>query len=281
MEPSKLWRIAGVFRTVGVGSLGGIAAGLIVGGLGSRIVMRIVGITAGPEMIGAVTENGNRVGDITLAGTMEVVLFVGLFSGILGGLAYVAVRRWLSPFGRWAGLGFGFLLLATFGSGVIERDNFDFHRFGFPVLNVVLFAALFLIFGLVVVPLAEWLDESLPDATPSRPVRIGTLAAYAAMGIGAVLAVLFLMLGVSSTTAALLGFGEELFIPGVLFLCLLAEAVVAHAIHARSGRRPDETSERSPNLTTAVASYAALAIPVLVGSVLTIQAITEILQKGA
>ena len=42
-------------------------AGVLVGGLGSRVVMRISALAA-PEVRGMVTENGNVVGEITLGG---------------------------------------------------------------------------------------------------------------------------------------------------------------------------------------------------------------------
>ena len=44
---------------------------------------------------GSFTENGNQVGDVTLDGTLGLVGFVGVPTGILAGLIVFAVRRWL------------------------------------------------------------------------------------------------------------------------------------------------------------------------------------------
>ena len=55
-------------RSLLVGVLAGIPSGLLVGGLGSRVVMRIAAIAGGPAIAGAKTENGNVVGQFTLDG---------------------------------------------------------------------------------------------------------------------------------------------------------------------------------------------------------------------
>jgi hypothetical protein len=272
---------------VGVSVLAGIVAGLIVGGLGSRIVMRIVGIIAGPEMVGAVTDAGNRVGEITLSGTMELLLFVGLFSGVAGGLAYAALGPWLPWAGPWKGLVFGGLLLATFGSGVIEADNSDFHRFGSPILNLLLFAALFILFGTVLAPLAERFDRSLPSLPARPPVGFRAFGGYALIACGALFGLLLVGIGISSLAAAVLGYGEEFFAPGALLICLLVLAPLARAALPREIPGASPTENQDP-LSAArrgrgavILGYVVLTIPVMIGMVLTIQAVGLILQAAS
>lgn len=74
---SQLLQVASLLRAVGVGTLAAVASGVIVGGVGSRVAMRISALTTGPLCPGMVTENGNRCGEITLGGTLGLVLLGG------------------------------------------------------------------------------------------------------------------------------------------------------------------------------------------------------------
>ena len=136
-------------RHVGLATLAGIIAGAIVGGVGGRIAMRVTGFVAGPSVAGVTTTNGNRVGEITLGGTIGVLL-VGVALGVLGGLVYAVVEPWLRRLGPWQGLGFGVFLLVAAGIAVLDPVNSDFSRFGSAPLNVVMFAVLFLLFGILI-----------------------------------------------------------------------------------------------------------------------------------
>src|SRR3989337_1760589 len=104
-----------LMRSLAVGTLSGFVAGLIAGGVGSRIAMRIVAITAGDADQGAITDFEATVGVISADGTVFLT-FLGGMAGALGGLLYLAVRRWLADAGRGGGLGVRALLLAIYGS---------------------------------------------------------------------------------------------------------------------------------------------------------------------
>ena len=65
------------------------------------------------------------------------------------------------------GLVFGVLLLAVLGSA-IEGDNFDFYVFGPRTLNVAMFASLFILFGLLVAPLFDFVNRALPAPRSAR-----------------------------------------------------------------------------------------------------------------
>jgi hypothetical protein len=78
--------LARLARHVGIAALAGVLTGIVVGGLLGRIAMRVSGLMSRPELIGARTENGNRVGDVTFDGTLGLVVFVGVASGLVGGL---------------------------------------------------------------------------------------------------------------------------------------------------------------------------------------------------
>ena len=55
----------GPFRHITIGGLSGLTAGVLVGGIGGRLFMRIAGAAAGERAAGAQTEAGFTVGEIT------------------------------------------------------------------------------------------------------------------------------------------------------------------------------------------------------------------------
>jgi len=210
-------------RELGVGALAGAAAGTLAG-LGARIVMRISGLAAGPEAIGQLTESGFVVGDVTLGGTLVIVILGGIV-GALGGSVYVALRPWLAPLGRWSGVGFGLLMLAI--SSEPDPANRDFRRFGPPLLSIAMFAALSPLAGMMLVPLVAALERYDAAVDPPRPVS-GRRAAVGELIRIAGISVLLLMALVG--VIALLEAGALAFVPVALVaLGLGARFYLAHA----------------------------------------------------
>ena len=158
----------------------GIAGGL-VGGLGSRLVMRLAALAA-PEVRGTLTENGNVVGDITLEGTIALVIFAGLSSTVFGSGAFVVARPWLPRRTLSRGLLFGVFLLALTGPAVVDAANADFVVLGDRVLNVAMFSALFIAFGLVASLAVAVIDRRVPAAAALSP-RMWALTAVCALPV--------------------------------------------------------------------------------------------------
>lgn len=234
-------------RHVGAASLAGIIAGVLVGGLLGRIVMRVAGATSRPEQAGALTANGNRVGDITFGGTLALVVFVGVIAGIGGGVLFASAEPWLRS-SRWKGLLFGVALLVGLGFTVLDPGNIDFLRFGISPLNTAMFAALFLAFGVAVAWFFDRIRRAIDGTGPlARGLEItGWLAAVAAGALGALS---FVSVG---------GLGDPL--PALL----LASAVLIPPLVRWRG------------LPRAVA-YAAFAVPVAIGGSRTILGLRELL----
>ena len=69
-----------------------LIAGLVVGGLGTRLAMRISAMVADDSRIGMITDNGAVVGEITGEGTVALFLFVGLAAGLSTGLVLFVLR---------------------------------------------------------------------------------------------------------------------------------------------------------------------------------------------
>lgn len=192
-----------------MGALAGAAAGTLAG-LGSRIVMRISGLAAGPEAIGQLTQSGNVVGDVTLGGTLAILILGGM-GGALGGGIYVALRPWLAPLGRWSGLGFGLLMLAV--SSEPDPASSDSLRFGPPLLNFVMFAALSPLAGVVLVRLVAALERYDAAVDPTRPVSDRRAAVSELIRIAGIGVLLFMaLLGLIT----LLGVGVLAFVPVAL-----------------------------------------------------------------
>ncbi|MDQ3097639.1 MAG: hypothetical protein M3Q61_05680, partial [Chloroflexota bacterium] len=97
-----------MIRSIGIGSLAGLAAGLIVGGLGGRLAMRISGAMTDPGLASfARTENGNAIGEVTLEGTIAMFVFGAMGLSLPAGALYGLLRPRLAPLGAWRGPAFG------------------------------------------------------------------------------------------------------------------------------------------------------------------------------
>jgi hypothetical protein len=176
-------------RHVGLAALSGVVAGVLVGGVLGRIAMRISGFAAGPALAGVSTANGERVGEITFGGSLALLIFVGLPFGVVGGILYAIVEPWLRRARPWHGLAYGAALLLGTGSLVLDPSNFDFTRFGPPLLNVAMFAALFVIFGVTV----AWLFDALGAlrAGDSRAARVVEILAWVSLVPTVIVVMLF------------------------------------------------------------------------------------------
>ena len=175
--------LARLGRMVGFGILGGIVAGVLVGGVANRLVMRLLAMVNSAKD-GIVTENGNVSGAITAEGTFGLIVFGGGL-GLFAGLIYVAVRPWLPGRPLLKGVVFGMGLLCLFGGVVFDPENVDFALFGPRPLGVGLFTALFPLYGVVAAPLIERWDRYVPPVPPLiRPVTwlgylgLGGLSAF-------------------------------------------------------------------------------------------------------
>lgn len=194
-----------------------MVAGLVVGGLGARLAMRLSAIAADDSRIGMITENGNVVGVITTEGTFALLLFVGLVAGLSTGLILFVLRTVLPA--RLLPLWVSLTLLAVASPVVIDPANTDFTVVGNRVLNVAMFAMLFPAFGFGSVWIAERFD---------RWLRQWPLVRLAPLTIaGTFLGVVFgtLGLGVISSTGGSIGI--------VAVAATVALGVVAGFTHGR------------------------------------------------
>lgn len=175
-----IWRASGPVR-------GAIAAGAIAGvisaGVGARVVMRIIAL-ADPDTDGVNTDAEATVGEITFGGTVNL-LFLGTIAGIMGGLVYLGLRRWLPVPGAWKGTAYGVITLLTVGHLLFDTANADFQIFEPALMVIALFAALFLLNGLIVRALADRFHPEPAYRTSLRVSRAvtGVIAVVCVLGI--------------------------------------------------------------------------------------------------
>ena len=175
-----------VFRRVALLGVASVISGVLVGGVLGRIVMRISAVAAGPDMVGRFTENGNRIGEFTIVGTMILIIFVGGFSGVAGSVIVVGSDPWLKWLGPLQGLGFGLVALVAAGDGS-PFVSVDFFILEPRALNVAMFVGLLFAFGLVVSGLYWVFDRTMPPAADRE--QVGYLIVTGLGGIGLLLVI--------------------------------------------------------------------------------------------
>jgi len=273
-----LWTFA---RSLVVAIFAGALAGAVAGGAGGRIAMRISTVAAPDAEQGTLTDAEQVVGQITFGGTVELIIFGGVLTGLLGGLVYLATRRWLADAGRWRWLAFGLVSLATFGWAVIEGNNPDFHRFGPPALNITMFAAIYLLFGVLVAPLFDWFDRLVPH--PVLDQRIGALILPFELSLGglgtALLYGIGLLFAFSILGAVGSGFGEGgnkallfTFLPAYVLLVVPAASFLIARTVGPFGRLSDLRAHQS----ALAAAICVVVLPLVAGLLLDVQAVVDI-----
>ena len=164
-------------RTACIGVVAGAIAGVLVAGLGGRLVMRILAATSGSDVQGIQTQAEQVVGEVTFGGTLFLVLFAGVLGAGLG-VGFVAVRRWLPKRAWLAGLTFGVVGIALVRPlELLDPGSIDFDFVHPLALAVPLLLVIPLLYGVVLASAVEGLDRRYP-ALAARP-RV--IAAYLPM----------------------------------------------------------------------------------------------------
>jgi hypothetical protein len=186
--------------------VGGGVAGLCMAGAGGRLVMRLLAVTS-PEDDGRLTDAGETIGEISLAGTSGFVAF-GVVIGCATALLYGLVRWWL-PAGRVGGAAFGLLLLLGLSTvfGPLEPDSRDFQVVGPAWLSIAAFATLAVAHGMLVATASTWLSGRVPLLQSAKDARwyLPLLLVLIPLGAGALAIAAWMVaaIGVGWAVAAL------------------------------------------------------------------------------
>jgi hypothetical protein len=178
----SLGRLAVPLRDVARGGLAGLLTGILVAGVGGRLVMRAAALLV-PDATGRFTENGNRVGDITFSGTLGFVTAGGLIFGLTGATVWVVVSPWLPGDARLRAILAMPVAVALAGISVIQAGNPDFRVLGHDVATIALLVGLVAVAGLSISLFDSWLDRRLPPANASASADGIYLALTVAGGV--------------------------------------------------------------------------------------------------
>lgn len=132
-----------------------------------------------PDAIGRFTDNGNRIGEFTVEGTVGLILFGGLFGGLSAGVIWALVKEWIPP--KPALVGFG--VIAVGGFQLIEADNADFVILEQPAPDLILLVGLLFTFGVALHHLDRWLEARLPEATGIKSIGLYSVLVALALPI--------------------------------------------------------------------------------------------------
>ena len=145
-------------RSIRATVLAGIWLGALVGGVGGRLAMLVLRLTSSEHVHGVISDDGFRIGRVTLLGTYGLV---GIASsiGIIGSAAYRWVSGWLlgPPLFRRlsAAAGAG----AVVGSMLVHSDGVDFTLLDPQWLAIAFFVLLPATFAFFVGPLQTALER--------------------------------------------------------------------------------------------------------------------------
>lgn len=164
--PAAVRSLVGCLRAAAI-------AGILVVGLGGRLVMRVLGASSGDAAQGRLTDASERVGEISFGGTMGFIVFGGLLVPVVLSPVFLMIRRHLPQRAVFAGLGYGVLLLGTVGvDDPLSTDNVDFRILAPTWLAVTLIAATALLYGTTFAALvARWEAPHPTRSVPSAAMR--------------------------------------------------------------------------------------------------------------
>ena len=170
-----------VLRDIVRSALTGLIVGVLVLGPGGRIVMRLAALLD-PSSAGRATENGNRIGAITLEGTAVLIIFGGLLVGLATSVVWVAIQEWIP--GRSLGRALCMpIAIALTGFQLVRPENHDF-RILEPVAPILaLLLGLVAIAGFAFAIVGDWLDRRLPPPAPRLTPIVGVYVVMILAGL--------------------------------------------------------------------------------------------------
>jgi hypothetical protein len=127
----------------------GVTVGVLVVGVGSRLAMMLLRLTSPDRVRGVTSDDGFEIGQVTLAGTYNLLLLGAAF-GVIGAAAYRAVHPWLIGPHWFQRLTIGLAAAAVVGSMLIHADGIDFTLLQPTWLAISLFVALPAVFAVAI-----------------------------------------------------------------------------------------------------------------------------------
>jgi hypothetical protein len=129
--------------------VGGIPLGVLIGGVGSRLAMLLLRITSPDHVHGVTSDDGFKIGQVTLLGTYNLLL-LGAAVGVIGAGVYRLVAPWLIGPIWFRRLTTGAASAAVAGSMLVHADGVDFTVLQPTWLAIGVFVALPGLFGTLI-----------------------------------------------------------------------------------------------------------------------------------
>lgn len=212
------------WRTLAAAAVGGGLVGLLVGGVLGRLLMRLLAVTSPDHLRGRMTDDIQPVGQISLGGTLQL-LVTTVALGAIAGLVYLWVRRVLPP-SRRRRAGLFALFVGSIGGAFLVHDHpsFDYSALRPEWLSVVSFVAIPTVFGLLAPSVVDRLEA--PGGWARRaPAWLVLGLGAAALHIGLVVVALPVLVAFAlSRSEAVLRFwrGDAVTVAGrVLFVLMV------------------------------------------------------------
>ena len=194
-------RLATVLRGIAGGAIAAVLAGVLVGGLGGRLAMSLAA-GLNPTATGRRTENGELIGQFTMNGTLALVLFGGLASGMIAAVVWVVISPWLPARGRRRPLLAGVAAIGLTSFLLISGTNSDFLLLRPRPLILGMLVLLVALAGLVTALLDGWLDKRLRRSVDRPRQDVVLYGLLALPGIPAFLVALQVFFGSDFATTA-------------------------------------------------------------------------------
>ena len=142
-------RLAVTVSRAGGMLLGALLAGVLTIGAGGRLMMRVLAATSSDDVQGLQTEADEIVGEVSVGGSMFLIVGVGIGAAVVGLALFSALRRWLPDRSLAAGLvgvsiGAGLLVRPA---GLLSSTNSDFTLLTPVALAVAFCLATLALFG--------------------------------------------------------------------------------------------------------------------------------------
>jgi hypothetical protein len=140
-----------------------LVSAVLAAGAGGRLAMRLLAQTS-PEARGRVTEAGEVVGEVSVGGSVALLVFGALPAAVVATVLYLLVHRFLpAGWGRPTALAGLLLLFFSVRLEPLRPDNVDFAILGPAWLSVGTFVLLALLHAAVVVGVAGAYSRVLPE----------------------------------------------------------------------------------------------------------------------
>lgn len=177
-------------RRVCLGVLAGAVAGLVAGGIGGRLFMSALA-ALNPEAAGVESDDGFTMGQVTLSGTVNLLLVASLI-GAAAGLVWVAVRGLRFGPAWWRAVSMPLAATLVIGDQLVHADGVDFNLLEPAALAVGLTLAVPALGTVIVTALGDhWIgsDATVWQALPPAiawTARAGITAGVALAAAGLV-----------------------------------------------------------------------------------------------